>query len=353
MGNMHVCTTDRRGLRILASTIGNAVADGIGSIGRNDIRVNQGAIARAANRAFSGYNGGTLAVGATTGAGDGTATQPVAGVAGGGLVGRSASSEIPADDILPNDIVVTASQQMLRDIRMLSNSEFQGFEDRARREGWEAWRENAEIHSYAMVRNDLQLLKSGTSFALDNAPGLGTLKGAAQALTGNDLITGEPVSRAFEAASVAASVIPFGKLGSKVLARAAERIAQTGAGRTIPYWDFPAAHAAYDVIRGSNSDILRIAENTGMKDFQVARIKEHLFYATHELDGGVIARLDAHPEIANAWNRLTAGSHTAGDMQLLQHELFEAKFEGIFRTSNREAHYATLRSGRYSGIDGQ
>jgi len=51
-----------------------------------------------------------------------------------------------------------------------------------------------------------------------------------------------------------------------------------------------------------------------MKDFQVARIKDHLFYATHELDGGVIARLDAHPEIANVWNRLTAGSHTAGDV---------------------------------------
>jgi YD repeat-containing protein len=131
---------------------------------------------------------------------------------------------------------------------------------------------------------------------------------------------------------------------------AAERVAQTGAGKTIPYWDFDAAEGAYSTIRGSNADVLRIAENTGMPEFQVARVKDHLFNATHKLDGGVIGRFDAHPEIANAWGRLEAGGHTPGDMQLLRHELFESKFEGIFRTDYGTAHNAANRAGRPSGI---
>ena len=83
----------------------------------------------------------------------------------------------------------------------------------------------------------------------------------------------------------------------------------------------------------------------------MARIKDHLFNATLRLDGGVVSRFDAHPEIANAWNRLTTGSHTAQDMQLLRHELFESRFEGIFRTDYRTAHQAANRAGRYSGIE--
>jgi hypothetical protein len=147
-----------------------------------------------------------------------------------------------------------------------------------------------------------------------------------------------------------ANAIIMAASGRMVPVGAAERIAQTGASRTIPYWDFDAAETAYSTIRGSNSDVLRIAENTGMPEFQVARIKDHLFNATHELDGGAIGRFDAHPEIANAWGRLEAGTHTSGDMQLLQHELFESKFEGIFRTDYATAHNAANRAGRLSGI---
>lgn len=129
------------------------------------------------------------------------------------------------------------------------------------------------------------------------------------------------------------------------------RSAQTGATRGIPYWDFDAAEAAYITIRGSSDDVARIANNTGMREFHVARIKEYLFNSTQRLDGGRLARLDAHPDIANAWHRLGAGNHTTKDLQLMQHELFESTFVRMFRTDVRTAHEATLRAGRPSGIE--
>lgn len=61
-------------------------------------------------------------------------------------------------------------------------------------------------------------------------------------------------------------------------------------------------------------------------------------------------RFDADPAIANAWQRLQRGTHTKADIQLLEHELFESRFEGIFKTDYRTAHEAANRSGRPSGL---
>ena len=55
--------------------------------------------------------------------------------------------------------------------------------------------------------------------------------------------------------------------------------------------------------------------------------------------------------IVNAWQRLLEGRHTPKDVQLLEHEIFEAKFEGIFKTDYRTAHEVTNRSGRLSGLE--
>ncbi|MCP4499512.1 MAG: hypothetical protein GY822_06045 [Deltaproteobacteria bacterium] len=97
-------------------------------------------------------------------------------------------------------------------------------------------------------------------------------------------------------------------------------------------------------------DVGDIAKHTGMKKFQVQRIKDHLFKKKHKLDDGVVARFDADPEIVNAWKRLQGGKHTSGDMKLLKHELFESKFEGIFKTDYRKAHKAANRAGHHSGL---
>jgi hypothetical protein len=124
---------------------------------------------------------------------------------------------------------------------------------------------------------------------------------------------------------------------------------QTGA-RELDYWDFDGAEKSYDAIRASKGDVSNISKNTGMKEFQVERIKDHLFNKKHQLDDGV-RRFDADPQIANAWKRLEGGNYTDKDVQLLKHELFESKFEGIFKVDYRTAHGAANRAGRLSGLE--
>jgi hypothetical protein len=120
--------------------------------------------------------------------------------------------------------------------------------------------------------------------------------------------------------------------------------------RELGPYDFDAAAHAYEVIRQTPGDVVAIARHAGIREAWIARIKEHLFYRTHRLDDGV-RRFDADPLIVNAWQRLQEGTHTPRDVKLLEHELFEAKFEGIFQTDYRVAHEATNRSGRLSGLE--
>lgn len=123
---------------------------------------------------------------------------------------------------------------------------------------------------------------------------------------------------------------------------------QTGARQllnpnSLRSWDL--ADDAYASIRSNSADVAKVAENTGWSESRVARIKEHVFFNEHQLDSG-FRRFDADPDIVNAWSRLTTGDHVAGDINLLRHEIFESKFEGIFKTDYRTAHEAALRAGR-------
>jgi hypothetical protein len=63
------------------------------------------------------------------------------------------------------------------------------------------------------------------------------------------------------------------------------------------------------------------------------------------LDDG-IRKFDPDPDIAIAWKRMENGSFNQNDIDLLNHELFESKFEGIYKTNYRTAHDAALESGR-------
>ena len=111
------------------------------------------------------------------------------------------------------------------------------------------------------------------------------------------------------------------------------------------------AEKRYDVIRQTD-DIATISRNTGLPEHRIARIKDHLFFRPHQLDQGV-RRFHADELIADAWERLQRGDFESGDIDLLHHELFESRFEGIFKTDYRTAHDAANRSGRYSGIEGK
>ena len=120
--------------------------------------------------------------------------------------------------------------------------------------------------------------------------------------------------------------------------------------RELKYYDYDGAELAYDAIRSSSDDVAAISQNTGLKAFQVQRVKDHLFHRSHMLDDGV-KMFDADPLIVNSWRRLQSGTHGAQDIQLLRHELFESHFEGIFHTNYRTAHEAANRAGYLSGLE--
>ena len=101
----------------------------------------------------------------------------------------------------------------------------------------------------------------------------------------------------------------------------------------------------YENIRINTTDISKIAQNTGMPEWKISRIKEHVFSNEHILDSGV-KRFDADPEIADAWYRLTNGTFNQNDIDLLNHEYFESKFESFYKTDYRTAHSKTEESGK-------
>ncbi|WP_313636999.1 hypothetical protein [Paenibacillus sp.] len=103
--------------------------------------------------------------------------------------------------------------------------------------------------------------------------------------------------------------------------------------------------AMYESFRKSNVDVQSIAKNTGMSENRIQRIKDHLFFKEHIKEHGV-GRFEADYEIAQAWDRLQKGTFKQQDIDLLNHELFESKFEGIFKTDYRTAHDKTVDSGR-------
>ncbi|WP_019555602.1 hypothetical protein [Propionispira raffinosivorans] len=82
-----------------------------------------------------------------------------------------------------------------------------------------------------------------------------------------------------------------------------------------------------------------------MSEERVQRIKDHLFNNEHILTEG-ISKFNPDYDIAQAWNHLKEGTYTKSDIDLLNHELFESKFEGIFKTDYTTAHDATVESGR-------
>jgi hypothetical protein len=128
----------------------------------------------------------------------------------------------------------------------------------------------------------------------------------------------------------------------------AENAFQTGARQvlnpnTVKGWD--EAEAAYNAIRANSTDVSAIANNSGMSEASIARIKDHVFFNDHQLNSG-LRRFDADPDIVNAWDRLTTGDWVKSDLRLLQHERFESKFEAIYKTDYRTAHDAAIRSGR-------
>ncbi|MGD0465411.1 MAG: hypothetical protein ABSA84_01790 [Gammaproteobacteria bacterium] len=61
-------------------------------------------------------------------------------------------------------------------------------------------------------------------------------------------------------------------------------------------------------------------------------------------------RFDPDIDIANAWKNLEAGTFNTKDLKIFNHEHFESRFEGIFKTNYTTAHNAANKAGHISGL---
>ena len=102
----------------------------------------------------------------------------------------------------------------------------------------------------------------------------------------------------------------------------------------------------YVRISKSNTDVIQISKNAGIPEYRIQRIKEHTFINKHTLPDGRVAQFDSDIEISDAWIPLQNGNFVEQDIQLLHHEYFESRFEGIFKTDYTTAHRAANNSGR-------
>ncbi|WP_255473100.1 hypothetical protein [Rummeliibacillus sp. SL167] len=185
--------------------------------------------------------------------------------------------------------------------------------------------------------------------------GVHKVKAAAQKIPTLDLY---PYAPRYQLVGVNAGVVPYNTVNSvglrdqlismaKVESKGTGKV-QTG-GRELSVDEYlkrlDEADDMYESFRKSKTDVNSIAKNTGMTEQRVQRIKDHLLFKEHIKEHGV-GRFDSDYEIAQAWDRLQKGTHKKNDIDLLNHELFELRFEGIFKTDYRTAHDKTVESGR-------
>ena len=160
--------------------------------------------------------------------------------------------------------------------------------------------------------------------------------------------------------SIKVSKGDLGKIREKVKGNKANTEVTKGTGNSIQYAETGGrnispeqffkeeaiAEEMYEKFRNlGTEDVNAIAKNTGFSVARIQRIKDHVFNNSHKKDYGV-GRFDPDYELAQAWQRLIDGKQVDSDIQLLHHEIFESKFEGIFQTNYRTAHDKTIESGR-------
>ena len=104
------------------------------------------------------------------------------------------------------------------------------------------------------------------------------------------------------------------------------------------------AKRAYEEIRNKNaeSDIAKVAKNSGLSKEEVAKVRNHLFFTEHYLEKGFV-RFDESAEIANAWEALEQGRPTALDIMMIKHELEELTLMEKYGYSYDKAHLLANR----------
>lgn len=112
------------------------------------------------------------------------------------------------------------------------------------------------------------------------------------------------------------------------------------------------ASQAYDAFRASDDELPAVAATArehGFSTEDITTIKNHVFRDEHLLDlygDNTVARFDANPRMAEAWQRLADGNPHPADIDLLRHERFESLYmASTGDPSYGRAHTATNDAG--------
>lgn len=98
------------------------------------------------------------------------------------------------------------------------------------------------------------------------------------------------------------------------------------------------AERYYGLVRSMTTDVASISQNTGIKETNIQRVKDHLFMEEHDLGGDKPQHFYPDYQIAQSWQRLISGKGIQKhDIILLKHEYAESRYmsKGL---SQQEAH---------------
>lgn len=105
----------------------------------------------------------------------------------------------------------------------------------------------------------------------------------------------------------------------------------------------------YERIRNDTTDINKICNTLSKTEDIVERVKNHIFFDDHEIvyqdNTKRYGRLDADPEIVNAWDRLACNLHISSDVEFFAHEEHESHIEKKDGLTYNEAHKRTIEAG--------
>jgi uncharacterized protein YukE len=146
----------------------------------------------------------------------------------------------------------------------------------------------------------------------------------------------------------------LGRLGAG--GRDADVVLQTGGELRRPRGDIDFeegwAEHAYDTFRASDDElpgVIATASEYGFTAEDIMKIKDHVFRDEHLLDlygDSTVARFDANPRMAEAWQRLADGDPHPADIDLLRHEKYESDYmASTGDPSYGRAHTATNDAG--------
>ena len=84
----------------------------------------------------------------------------------------------------------------------------------------------------------------------------------------------------------------------------------------------------YGLVRKMKTDCKRIAANTGFREKDIQRVKNHVFYKKHELYDDEFDYFEPSYQMAQSWQRLIDGRNIQDrDIILLNHEFLESVLE--------------------------